>query len=246
MADKSSEPKNLPEEDLQEDKSTEGGSEVTEGLSTEEESKGLSEKEKKGFQRLIAKKDQKLQDLQEQLDKYNSKLSEFERREREKKLSNMDETEKWKTIAQEEKKRAAEMELKSFVSTELAKAGMADHPVADIIAETPWAIPAVKRVLSSSPTWDETIDAVKSRLPSYLESLATSDNKATKTEANTESEPEGMETERNQTSTPSTSKSKIWTRAEVGEYLKSAENNPEKYRERHAVIQQALEDGRIQ
>lgn len=245
MADKSSEPNSLPDEDLQEDKSTADGTQATEGLSTEEESKGLAEKEKKGFQRLIAKKDEKLQDLESRLSEYNSKLSEYERKQREKKLSEMDEVERWKTVAQENAEKAAKMELKSFVSTQLAKANLADHPVSEIIAETPWAIPTVKRRLPSNPTWDETIDAVKSQLPSYLESLGTPDNKATKTEANTESEPEGMETERTQTQTPSTSKSKVWTRAEVGEYLKSAENNPEEYRKRHAVIQKALEDNRI-
>jgi hypothetical protein len=244
MADTSSKPEtSLPEDELQTDNSTDGGSEDNEGLSIKETNEGLSEKEKKGFQRLIAQKDQKLQTLEEQLKEYNSKLSEFQQRERQKKLEKMDEVTKWKTLAEENAEKAAKMELKSFVSTELSKKNLVNHPIADLILETPWAIPTVRRKLSTEPTWDETINAVKSELPSYLESLSTPDKTKETTEMETESEeeePEGMEAERSATKT----QKRVWTRSQVKEYLESAKDRQE-FTKRQAIIQQALTENRI-
>lgn len=244
MADTSSKPEtSLPEDELQTDNSTDGGSEDNEGLSIKETNEGLSEKEKKGFQRLIAQKDQKLQTLEEQLKEYNSKLSEFQQRERQKKLEKMDEVTKWKTLAEENAEKAAKMELKSFVSTHLSKKNLVNHPIADLILETPWAIPAVRRKLSSEPTWDETISAVKSELPSYLESLSTPDTTKETTETEIEKEDEeleGMEVERSASKT----QKRVWTRSQVKEYLESAKDRQE-FTKRQAIIQQALTDNRI-
>lgn len=237
MADTSSKSGNLSEDELQKDNSAEDGNQDSEGLSTKE-TEGLSEKEKKGFQRLVAQKDQKLQELQDQLKDYNSKLSEFQQRERQKKLSEMDEVTKWKTLAEENAEKAAKMELKSFVSTEIAKKKLADNPIADLILETPWAVPTIKRRLPSQPTWDETIQAVKTELPAYLESLAKPDTTKDMTEA--EEEPEGMEPERS----ASDPQKRVWTRSQVKEYLESAENRKD-FAKRQSVIQQALTENRI-
>ena len=240
MADTSSgSQQDLPEEELQQDNSTEGGSEATEGLSTKEEQEGLSEKEKKGFQRLIAEKDKKLTAMQQQAEEYNRKLSELQQQERQKKLNEMDEVTKWKTLANENAEKAAKMELKSFVSTHLAKSNLTDNPISELILETPWAIPAVRRKLPSDPTWDETIEVVKAELPSYLESLGKPDTTKATTEAS-ESE-DGMDTER---SVGQTTQKKTWTRSEVQQYLESAQD-PKDFGKRQSVIQQALTDGRI-
>lgn len=242
MADKSSESKDLPKDDPQSGKSPEGGSEATEGLSTKEkEEQGLPAEQKKGFQRLVSKKDKEISDLQKQINEYNKKLNEYQQEQRQRKLSDMDETTKWKTIAQENAEKAAKAELKSFVSTELARRNLADHPISDLISETPWAIPTVKRRLSPEPTWDETIEAVKENLPSYLESLEQPEKKVeTKAEEEETTEPEGMEPERS----AAKSTKKAWTRAEVKTYLDSSENRKD-FEKRRAVIQEALTEGRI-
>lgn len=240
MADTSSKSENLSEDELQEDNSAEDGNQDSEGLSTKE-TEGLSEKEKKGFQRLVAQKDQKLKELQDQLKDYNKKLGEIQQQERQKKLSEMDEVTKWKTLAEENAEKAAKMQLKSFVSTHLAKKNLADNPIADLILETPWAIPTVKRRLSSQPTWDETIEAVESELPAYLESLAKPDTTKEMTEAETqEEELEGMEPERSATK----SQKRVWTRSQVKEYLESAKDRQD-FAKRQATIQQALTENRI-
>ena len=239
MADKSSELKNdLPEEEIQSDNLSDDGNEATEGLSIKEEDKEEN-KEKLGFQRLVAKKDLQIKQLNDQLLQDRQRLSALERQEREKKLNEMDEVEKWKTIANENLEKASKAELKSFVSSLISKNKLDGNPIAELILETPWAAPSVKRKLSAKPTWEETIEVVKSELPSYLESL-TPDNKV-ETETKSIEEIEGMETER---SSQKPSSKRIWTKAEVQTYLESSKD-PQDFRKREKLIQDALTEGRI-
>jgi len=239
MEDKSlEETKTLPEDESQEDTQTDGGNEESKGLSAKEDQEGVSPKEKKGFQRLVAKKDREILKLQERVGAFNTKLSDFEQKDRQRKLGEMDELTKWKTLANENAEKAAKAGLKNFVSTELAKRGLLNHPVADLIMDTPWAVPAIKSKLSTEPTWDETIQAVESNLGPYLESLEQPKTKKVKTDAETDLE--GMEEDK------STSKpiKRIWTRAEVKDYLESSDGR-EDFRKRQLKINKALTEGRI-
>ncbi len=247
MADKSSgRSKNLPSEENEKKlvTSTEESEGDTEGLSTGEEEAGLEPKTKAGFQRLIAKKDRQIQELSQQLDEQIKRLAKLERAERERKLAEMSEAEKWKTIAQEKAAQAAKAELRAFASNEIAKRGLAKHPIAEIVLESPWAIPAVKKHLSEEPTWEETIEVVKRFLPPYLETLVEPESEEAKGESSSPpapsetSEAVAMETER---TSPVATKKRVWTRAELRELAK----DPAKYMKYQKEITQAFAEGRI-
>lgn len=90
---------------------------------------------------------------------------------RERKLSKLSETDKWKAIAEENAERAGKAELKVIVDRELTRAGLKGK-IADLIREAPWAIPQVAQALGDKPTWEDTINAISKHLPAYLESLA--------------------------------------------------------------------------
>ena len=246
MADKSSKnSKNLTEdENLEEEEVTPEteGEESEEGLSTEIEEKEVDEKTKKGFQRLVSSKDKEIDSLSKQLEDANKKAAQFEKDEREKKLSELSETDKWKTLAEENAAKAAKAELSVFVSQQLSEKNLTKNPIAEILLESPWSVPAIKKHLSPEPTWEETIEMVRTYLPAYLDTLVVpletvSENEKETTETSQEEETEpSMETERN---APIVTKKRIWTRKEIKELSSEA------YLKYQQEITQALAEGRV-
>lgn len=241
----------LPEDESRQGSSTNGGNQGSEGLSTDsEKAEGLTPKEKKGFQRLVAKKDDQIQDLESKLDKYNRQLAEYREKERNKKLENMSEAEKWKTKAKEYAQEAAQTRLNSLVTREAAKRDISDHPVVDILLETPWAFPAVRKRLTEDSNWDETIELVQTHLPSYLDTLVEPENTTPQAEVETpeqgsqpEPSAEGMETER---SGPAEVNKRSWTGEEIKSYLEDAQDDPEEYKKRQIEVTKAANEGRVQ
>jgi len=229
-------------------KPEEDGNQDSEGLSTEKrEKEELTPKEKAGFQRLVAKKDMEIKTYQERLDELSEKLSRLQQLEREKKLEGLTEAEKWKIEAQENARRAAEAELRSLIIAQASTKGLMTHPVVQILLETPWAIPAVKKRLTADSTWDETIELVKTHLPSYLDSLVEPEKEISQPEASNpppqkEEMPEGMETER---SGSAKTEKRTWTREEIKKYLEEAENDPVKFSKRSEEVTRAFNEGRV-
>ena len=247
MADKSSKnSKDLTEEENLEEEVTldSEGEESEEGLSTENEEEEIDEKTKKGFQRLVARKDKENQTLSEQVMEANKKLAQFEKEQREKKLSELSETDKWKALAEENAAKAAKAELSVFVNQQLSEKNLLKNPIAEILLDSPWSVPAVKKHLSPEPTWEETIEMVKTYLPAYLDTLVVpletvSESETEETEPSEEENAEpSMGTERN---APVVTKKRIWTRAQIAELAK----NPELYQKYQSDITQALAEGRI-
>jgi cell division septum initiation protein DivIVA len=228
----------------------EDGNQDSEGLSTKKsEKEALDPKEKAGFQRLVAKKDEEIKSYRERLDDMSEKLSRLQQAEREKRLEGLTEAERWKAEAQDNARRAAEAELRSLVTAQASIKGVMNHPVVQILLETPWAIPAVKKRLTADSTWEETIELVKTHLPSYLDSLVEPETETPQTKKienlppREEEVPEGMETER---SGSARTEKRTWTRAEVKKYLEDAENDPVKFQKRNEEITRAINEGRVQ
>ena len=216
---------------------------VDNGLSTEGEGE-LDEKTKVGFQQLVAKKDQKIQESQRQLDEANRKLSAFEAAKREKELADMSEAERLKTELDEERQKRVRLELNSFVTAELTKRNLMSNPLAGDIIESPWMLRAVKSHLSGQPTWDETIEAVKEFLPAYLDTLVVPVGNATPNgellPADGEPTPDPMPSERGEPTTTPGNK-RIWTQREIAEVQKDSQ----KWLKYRADITLAYTEGRV-
>lgn len=201
----------------------------------------VDEKTKAGFQRVIATKDRSIKELGKELADAKAKVDAAEKAERERQLAEMSEAEKWKTIAQENAAKAAQSELKAFVTRELTVRKLITHAIAEIVIEAPWSVPAVKKHLSGQPTWEETVEAVKLYLPAYLDSLVvpTGNNGQEPPTPPTEEVLPPMDTERN---TPGGSPSRVkrvWTAAEVSAL------SEDDYMKHQAEITQAIAEGRF-
>jgi len=197
------------------------------GLSTEDEGE-LDEKTKTGFQKLVAKKDQTIQESQRQLDEANRKLEAYEAAKKEKEFAEMTEAERLKAERDDYAKRFAQSELKSFVTSELTKRSLLTNPLAGSIINRPWLLDCVAEHLSTQPTWDETIDAVKEFLPAYLDTLVVPVGKEVAPNgeplipaANDES-PTPMPSERGEPSITPGNK-RVWTKQEIAEIQKDTE-----------------------
>lgn len=216
MADKSLEDKNNLTIEENSDVTPQPESEITpEGLSTEVENEELDEKTKKGFQKLIAKRDQELKEAREVAEQARVRAEALEKEKKQRELEELDETERLKVERDEALAKAAQYELKTFVTAELTSRDLMKLPLAEDIIESPWLVKAVKSHLPINATWEQTIDAVHAYLPPYLDTLvvpvesAASNPPALPQEEDT---PSG-ETERN---APSAVTSKrVWKTSEI-------------------------------
>lgn len=214
------------------------------GLSTEIEGQ-LDEKTKAGFQRLIAKKDEKISELSGLLTTANERLYDYEKAENDRKFAEMSETEKLQTQLEEERTKRVRLELNSFVKAEMTKRNLMEIPLAEDIIETPWLLKAVKVNLSSNPTWDETLETVKTYLPSYLDTLVVPAGDVTPTITpppadNPEITP-SMPPERDNPTPSTNSQTKIWTKVEI-DRIKS---NNEEWMKHRDEITTAYNEGRV-
>lgn len=99
-----------------------------------------------------------------------AKLREIEAKEKQSKMADMSETERYKTLAQEESQKRGKLELRVTVQEAIAGKSL-PKGVQDILVRSPWAIPAVQDELGDEFTWDEAIASVKRHLPDYVNSL---------------------------------------------------------------------------
>lgn len=106
----------------------------------------------------------------EEAESIRAKLREIEAREKQAKMADMSETERYKTLAQEESQKRGKLELKLTVQEAIAGKSL-PKGVEDILIRSPWAIPAVQDELGDEFTWDDAIASVKRHLPEYVESL---------------------------------------------------------------------------
>jgi len=250
MAETSSSAQNLPNDEPIKGNSTAGGVEDTEGLSTgSEKTEQLTPEQKEGFHRALSKKDQELKELQERLADQSQKLSQLEKERRAKELEKLDESEKWKILAEEKAEEAAQARLQGFVSMELAKRSLSNHPVASLLLNAPWSIPGVNERVKAGADWDETIQLVQNHLPSYLDTLVMPGQETPAPQAQpstpqpqVEEESEGMETER---STPVETPKKVWTRKEIARYLEEAVNDRKEFNKRNLIVTRAVTEGRV-
>lgn len=138
--------------------------------SAEPEKDSVLPEDSTNWQHALQKKQELIQAKEKELEEMRAKLKARDEAEKSKRLAEMSEAERYKEIAEEEAKRRGELELKFVVAEAL---NGKDIPAAfvEMIKETPWAIPPVKRQLGDDFTWDEAVDAVREYLPGYIESL---------------------------------------------------------------------------
>lgn len=125
----------------------------------------------KNWQHALQQKAEKLKQAEEARLQVEEELRLIKSKEKERELESLSETERYKRIAEENAQKAASLELKFFVREQLEGKNLPSYMV-ELITETPWAIPPVKRELGDSFTWDEAISAVKRHLPNYIDSIA--------------------------------------------------------------------------
>lgn len=214
------------------------------GKGTNESPEGeLDLKTKKGFQKLVAKRDQELQDARREADEAKAKASAATAELKKKELAELDETERLKIENQEAKKENFLMKIKLFVNTEIQKRKLdINDPLVEIVLNTPWAIPVIQGSLGDNPQWEEILSAIQAKLPPYLDILVSKrggNGKPTATSSN-EQEPiitaPTVDTER---ATETGSKKRVWSRREI----RSMDNAT--YLRRKAEIDQAIIDGRV-
>lgn len=186
--------------------------------------------EEKGFQAALQKKAELLKVREAELEKVKRELQEKENQEKQRKLADMTEVERYKSVAEDEARKRGELEMRVIV-TEAMIGKNIPGPMAELIRETPWAIPPVKRELGSDFTWDEAIEAVRRHLPDYIDSLVT--DIPTKSE-----EPQKVDSERSMGSP--VVQGHIYTQKEVAEISK----DPREYeKHRDAIMKQLQRDG---
>lgn len=205
----------------------------------------LDLKTKTGFQRLVAKREKESQEYQKQLQDKEKELAEARKRLKEKELSELSDTDRLKKQAEELAEENSKLKLQGFVSQEVAKRGLdVNDPLVEILMDTPWSIPAVRRILGDSPTWEEVVSTVQEKLPAYLDTLVA--RQKTEVKNKTEVLPNGNKsdedevptsTERVNSTTPTLKR--YWTRSEI------ARMSDVEYAKHAAEIRSALSEGRI-
>jgi hypothetical protein len=190
---------------------------------TSDEGDELNEKSKAGFQKALQEAREKEKRLAKEVSQMRSKL-------KEKELAELGETERLEKEAQQLAEENARLKLQQFISKEVQARDLdVNDPLVEILMDTPWQIPPVRRVLGDSPTWDEVIEAVENKLPSYLDDLVARRNgtgNASASDANSEPDESEEEQEDDESSEVPTStertvvqnsaeNKRTWTRSEI-------------------------------
>jgi len=207
----------------------------------------LSPKSREGFQRLLAERDKKAKTEEDARLKAEAEAGELRKKLKDKELAELSDVDRAQRQAQELVEENARLKLQNFVRDEIAKRKLdVNDPLIEILMDTPWASPPIKRILGDSPTWEEVVSVVKEKLPAYLDSLVARLKTEVSTPIGSEELPDNGEeeeipppptsTERVISTTPT---KRYWTRSEIAsmdddEYLKHAKD-----------IRKALAEGRI-
>ena len=212
---------------------------LTGTTSTQESQTGSTEptenKESKNWQEALQKSREREKAKDDELEKARQRLNEYQAREREEKLADMTEAEKYKSIAEEESQKRAKLELKVFISETIAGKEIS-RPIADLLYESPWAIPPVRKELGDDFTWDDAIASVRRHLPEYVESLLVSGQKP-----GSEEPLKRVDSERS-VDTSGVSMSHVYTREEISR-ISADPKEWEKHRER--VLSQLSKAGGV-
>lgn len=203
--------------------------------SVEPEKSSVLPEDSNNWQHALQKKQELIQAKERELEDMRKRLKDKEDAEKQRRLAEMSEAERYKTMAEEETRRRGELELR-FVVAETLNGKNVPQALVELIKETPWAIPPVKKVLGEDFTWDEAVDAVREHLPAYIESLVVSDSKPT-----LEEQPRKVDSERSIGDAGFTT-GHIYTQAEVAEISKDPKEW-EKHRE--AVLKQMQKMGGV-
>ena len=179
-----------------------------------------------------------IKDQKAKLEAYEKAEAKRKQEEADRKLADMSEAERLKTVAEQTAKENFQLKMKMFVTDELAKRKLNGNPIAEIAVETPWAIPAVKKHLGESPTWSETEVAVKQYLPAYLDSLVQNppSNEPSPAPQPAPSTPHDTERPGQQ---PVADNTRIWSRREIGKM------DAPTYKKYEYQILKAMAEGRI-
>jgi len=205
----------------------------------------LDLKTKAGFQTALTKSKEAEKKEKEAREKAETELAELREEKRKAKLAELDETERLKIEKQELEAKLAKSDMRNFASKELSLKGIPlTDPIAEIVMESPWAIPFIKRSLGESPSWAEVVKVVEEKLPSYLDDYVSRKGEKPKgnippTETTTTPSNEDGAVDPERPGEVIDSK-KIWTRAEI-EHM-----SDEFYLKHRDDIQLAEKEGRIQ
>jgi hypothetical protein len=203
----------------------------------------LDLKTKKGFQKLVAKREQEAQEARREAEEAKAKAFAAQAELKKKELDELDETERLKIENQEKSKENALLNIKLFVNTEVQKRSLdINDPLVEIVLNTPWSIPVIQGSLGDNPTWEEIISAVKAKLPPYLDNLVSKrggNGKPVTTPSNGQEPTVTPPTADAERGSGGDSAKRTWSRREIrnmdnATYLK---HKPE--------IDQALRDGRM-
>lgn len=192
---------------------------------------GLDPKTKEGFQRLIAKKEREAREA-------TDRALALEKEIKEKKLAELDETDRLKQQNQELAQENAMLKLSQFAKDECLKRGItSEHPLYSIITRKPWVIEEIERSLGDSPTWQQVIQAVEDKLPAYLDSLRfkKGDNTEPNSDTPASDSGSGVDPERQ----PDPGPKRVWSQREIEKM------NPKDYAKHSEEIHRAMVEGRI-
>ena len=230
-----------------EDTSTEDADTETEGLQSEEETEELSPESKEGFHKKLTQKDKELKEAQRKADEASKELEEIREKERLANLAKMSDTERLQAERDEAVAKAFKLEINHFILKEVTKRKLdVNDPLIEMVIDTPWAIPPIRRILGDSPMWDDLKREVEDKLPSYLDSLVTrksGETKGTGESTSEESEIESIptapsvDTERTAGGVPDNRK--VWSQREI------AKMDAATYAKYKPLINKALAEGRI-
>lgn len=123
------------------------------------------------FINALGEKNKKLAEKDKLLKEKNDLVEKLQEEARKRELAGMSETERLAAENAQLKQDKFVSAMKSFVVRELALRHLENHPIAEVALESVWAIPAIKRHLSTQPSWEETDKVVRQYLPEYLDSL---------------------------------------------------------------------------
>lgn len=225
------------------------------GLGTiESEEEELDFKTKAGFQKALQKSKEAEKAQDKELRAKNKEAIRLRQQLKDKELKDLSAAERLEKEAADLAEENARLKLQNFVAKEVQKRELdLNDPLVEIVMDTPWTIPPVRRILGDSPTWEEVITSVEDKLPSYLDSLVARRKEMGKVqETEPSEEPASEEDEETASATPSSdtptstertvpvaNPKRVWTRTEI---LALSDEN---YIKRAPEIKQALADGRI-
>lgn len=129
----------------------------------------------KNWQKALQDKVELIKQKESEADGLRAKLKAIEDERKRQQLEEMSEADRYKSIADEEIQKRGKLEMKLLVQRALEGKNI-PSAIRDLISETPWVIPPVKKELGGDFTWDQAIESVGRHLPDYVNSLVVDSN----------------------------------------------------------------------